>query len=61
MSQLLIYLLSFFTHIVSLRPYLIFEFAFVREKLVRYNHSYLKYALTVPKIIQDIDLEKILA
>ena len=25
----------FFPHIVSLRPYLIFEFAFVREKLVR--------------------------
>ena len=46
----------FFTHIVSLRPYLIFEFAFVGEKLVRKNNSYLKYALRIrAKIIRYVE------
>ena len=42
-----------FTHIVSLRSYLIFEFAFVREKLVCYNYSYLKYALDAQIICRN--------
>ena len=37
----------FFTLIVSLRPCLIFEFEFVRERLVRWSHSYLKHALSL--------------
>ena len=46
----------FFTHIVSLRPYLIFELAFVREELVRQNHFYLKYALEITVLFSNSDI-----
>ena len=42
--QHIFFLFDFYRR-VSLRPYSIFEFAFDKEKLVHWNHSYLKCAL----------------